>query len=288
MKKTIVMALAIFLSFSATAQKMKKAQHQLHYNSEKIDGIYIPKDIDDAISVLDTLSNGKIKAFANECSSETDFSGRLHFGLGMWLRNNWGLWRGSRLSLFFDEMGVFHPDDMSGIILDSYYRYVKGQNLDIEGQIEHYKDYWKKYKRTYFQKQWYKFKKRIKAIGKNRNARKELRQSGLIKGHTVVFTHPYGFSSQEEKDMYDKGIFAKGIVKRYKIVGPDAFFEVKLLEAQCPYGIIIYDGNIETDADFVRKPSFNPEDKSIFYMKPGERYWFFLNDKSDDFWEPVD
>lgn len=47
-----------------------------------------------------------------------------HFGLGMWMRNNWGLWRGkSRLLPFFEAKGITHPDEMSGYILDTYKEY---------------------------------------------------------------------------------------------------------------------------------------------------------------------
>lgn len=285
MKKLIVLAFAIFISFSTTAQKMNKAQWRFRLMSEKINGVYIPINIDDAISVLDTLFKGEVKSLANKSSSESDFTGRTHFGLGMWLRNNWGLWGGSRLSVYFNDMKIFHPDDMSGIILDSYYRHVKGQNLDIEGQKEHYIEYWNKDKMGYFQKKWRRIKYKIQSISDNRDARIQLRHSGLAKGYNVMFAHPYGFSSQEEKNLYDKGVCAKGVVKRFKIISSDAYYEVELLDSQYPCGIIIYDGSIEADKDYVRKSSSIAEDKSVFYMKPGERYWFLL-DKKIVFWKP--
>lgn len=50
--------------------------------------------------------------------TEDEFSGKFHFGFGMWLRNNWDLWKGSRLSKYFNSIGVYHPDDMTGIIFD--------------------------------------------------------------------------------------------------------------------------------------------------------------------------
>jgi len=40
-----------------------------------------------------------------------------HFGMGMWIRNNWGLWHGSSLVDYFNQIGIFHPDDMSSIIV---------------------------------------------------------------------------------------------------------------------------------------------------------------------------
>jgi hypothetical protein len=61
----------------------------------------------------------------------------------MWLRNNWGLWKGSRLSKWFNEKGIQAPDDMSGIILDSFWRHLNGKPLKLDEQIKYYQDYWK-------------------------------------------------------------------------------------------------------------------------------------------------
>jgi len=61
---------------------------------------------------------------------------RLHRGFGMWIRNNWGLWRDSKLKHYFLDKGVGHPDDMSGIILTSYHRYLNIKPIDLDGQIK--------------------------------------------------------------------------------------------------------------------------------------------------------
>ncbi len=65
-------------------------------------------------------------------------------GLGMWMRNNWGLWRGKELAIYFNSIGIYHPDDMSGIILTSYYRELYGKDWEVEKQIQYYQDFWKK------------------------------------------------------------------------------------------------------------------------------------------------
>ena len=67
-----------------------------------------------------------------------------HQGLGRWLRNNWGLWAGSRLSKYFNDLGIEHPDDMSAIILDSFWRHLNDRPLDLQAQIAYYKAYWEK------------------------------------------------------------------------------------------------------------------------------------------------
>jgi hypothetical protein len=70
-------------------------------------------------------------------------TGRHHRGLGMWIRNNWGLWRNSELKRFFLHKGVGHPDDMSGIILTSYHRYLNSKPIDLDGQIKKHQDFYK-------------------------------------------------------------------------------------------------------------------------------------------------
>jgi uncharacterized protein DUF6794 len=44
----------------------------------------------------------------------------FHHGLGTWMRNNWGLWSRGHLYSYFRQMGLEHPDDMSGVILTSF------------------------------------------------------------------------------------------------------------------------------------------------------------------------
>ncbi len=65
-----------------------------------------------------------------------------HHGLGTWIRNEWGLWGGSRLRRYFREKGLFHPDDMSGIILESFWYKLHGQPYDLGAAILTAQAYW--------------------------------------------------------------------------------------------------------------------------------------------------
>ncbi|GHS89587.1 hypothetical protein FACS1894201_10950 [Bacteroidia bacterium] len=76
--------------------------------------------------------------------TEEKFLEGSHFGLGMWIRNNWGLWRGGKLAKDFNAKGIFHPDDMSGIILKCYYRQLHNQDWKLDEQIAFYQNYWKR------------------------------------------------------------------------------------------------------------------------------------------------
>lgn len=103
---------------------------------------YKPKRLDEAVLQLEKIQHDTTKQKILAMTEE-QFLGGSHMGIGMWVRNNWGLWKGGALAKHFNSIGIFHPDDMSGIILTSYYRHLHGQNREIEKQVKYYQDYWK-------------------------------------------------------------------------------------------------------------------------------------------------
>ena len=104
--------------------------------------VYIPKDLEDCFAELTKmLSKEEVEKMKN---GSEDQMIHYHHGLGMWLRNNWGLWKGSRLKTWFKEKGIQHPDDMSGIIFDSFWRHLNDKPINLDEQIKVYQDYWKK------------------------------------------------------------------------------------------------------------------------------------------------
>ena len=102
----------------------------------------IPRNFDECLVTLDTLVNSHIQEWI-KCLPDGEFSSFVHFGFGMYLRNNWGLWGNSVLYQDLFKMGILHPDDMSSIILDSYQRKLKGEDIRLEEQLKYYQDYWK-------------------------------------------------------------------------------------------------------------------------------------------------
>ena len=119
-------------SISKTAQKHEK--------------IYIPKNLDECFVQLEKfLKPEEIKKIKD--GTEEDMV-LYHFTLGMWMRNNWGLWGDSHLAKWFNTQGITHPDDMSGIIMTSFYRYLNNKPINLKEQIRHYQEYWKKELKT--------------------------------------------------------------------------------------------------------------------------------------------
>lgn len=101
---------------------------------------YIPKNFEECLAQIDTLINDSLKLWI-KCLPDGRFGGIVHNSFGMYLRNNWGLWGDTELTKNLYEMGMFHPDDMSGIILDSYQRKLKGEDIKFNEQLKYYHDY---------------------------------------------------------------------------------------------------------------------------------------------------
>jgi hypothetical protein len=102
---------------------------------------YIPKNLDECYAQLNAqLKPADIKKLKE--GSESDLA-QYHMGLGMYMRNTWGLWGGSELAQSLRKMGIRHPDDMSGVILTSYWRKLNGRPVDLDGQIAESERYWR-------------------------------------------------------------------------------------------------------------------------------------------------
>lgn len=103
-----------------------------------------PANFDECLNFLETRTSEKMKEWIR-CLPDQEFSGIVHHGYGMYLRNNWGLWAFSDLAKNLYEMGIFHPDDMTSIILTSFQRKLKGEDIKLQEQIKYYQDYWRKH-----------------------------------------------------------------------------------------------------------------------------------------------
>jgi len=129
-------SLLLFVCLSASAQVAPNEEQAQQPAPE----IYIPTDLEDCFAeLMRILKPEDIQAMRDR--TEADLI-EYHFGMGMWMRNNWGLWQGSRLSEWFNAKGIRHPDDMSGIILNSFWRHLHGKDIDLDEQVKTYQAYW--------------------------------------------------------------------------------------------------------------------------------------------------
>ena len=100
---------------------------------------YIPTDLDSALDELDRNVSTEDKAGV---LLGTVDPAHLHFGFGTGLRNRWGLWHDSRLAKWFQSRGIFHADDMSGLILKAWFCRLRGEVFDFEKEKQVYLDHW--------------------------------------------------------------------------------------------------------------------------------------------------
>lgn len=105
---------------------------------------HIPKDLEECFIELRNFLN--CEDIAEITRGKQEDMVLHHHGLGRHLRNEWKLWLDSPLSKWFNEQGIYHADDMSGIILDSFWRHLNNEPLMIKEQIKQYQDYWEKMK----------------------------------------------------------------------------------------------------------------------------------------------
>ena len=105
--------------------------------------VYVPVSLEDVFVELKKMLRPKVLKEMKK-GTEGDMV-QYHMGLGRWMRNNWGLWDGSRLAKYFNGLGIYHPDDMSGIILDTFWCHLNLKPLRLEERITYCQAYWKEY-----------------------------------------------------------------------------------------------------------------------------------------------
>ena len=67
----------------------------------------------------------------------------FHRGFGMGMRNRWGLWKGGPLAKHMNELGFTHPDDMSGVILETFWCKRHGTEFRLKERADYYARFWK-------------------------------------------------------------------------------------------------------------------------------------------------
>lgn len=97
----------------------------------KIDNIYIPRNLFECLTQLDKTLNFDSKKQLKESTEISIFNSHMG-GLGMWIRNNWGINGGSRLLVYFKNRNVKDRDNISEIIIEQYIKWLKGDRNSWE------------------------------------------------------------------------------------------------------------------------------------------------------------
>jgi hypothetical protein len=102
--------------------------------------IPIPKNLEECYEQLEKYADQNLIETYKRIS-EQDLP-TYHFGFGMHIRNKWGLWSGSPLKDYFKSLGIYHADDMSGIIIKGFWYHLNNKKFDLDKEVKHYRDYW--------------------------------------------------------------------------------------------------------------------------------------------------
>lgn len=238
-------------------QKNAEEKDKVKFTTDTINGIYIPKDIEDCFVQINSFWNDSTKIKVKNWE-EKEFVGKAHLSFGMWMRNNWSLWGGSRLSKYFNDLGVYHPEEMSGIILRSYHRHLNNIEIKLEEQIKFYQDYSENSK-------------------KQELSRKQKEFSEYKIGDTIVFNYNKGFVSEEQEKKFDDDIcIAKGIVTDCNEM--DFLIKVKIIETCDKNGIIYFDNNGYRIYNPKTKRWSYPPKRIIKKVKKNKEQWFKYTD----------
>ena len=119
----------LFGQDDAAAEQLRKYEENIL--KEEINGVYIPIDIDDAMTQLDNIANEESRAKLIGADEELVVE-RLNRGLGKWMISKWNFYDGSRLSHHLKQQGVSLPNDMSLFLIRTYYRQLNELPFEIE------------------------------------------------------------------------------------------------------------------------------------------------------------
>lgn len=99
-----------------------------------------PRTLVDAVrQIINNLEPDEI-----ECIEAESSMAPFHHTVGRSIRNGWKLWDpATELVAHFEEFYMIsHPDDISGIILDSVYSQITGQEYNPFDAAKKYQKYW--------------------------------------------------------------------------------------------------------------------------------------------------
>lgn len=114
-------------------------QYQERIKKDRLNGIYIPKNLDDALTQLDKLSSPESK-IKFKSIPEDSICLIMHNRLGQWMIVNWSFYEGSRLSYYLRSAGVTFPDDMADFLLLSFHRHLHGKPVVIKDMAIYFRE----------------------------------------------------------------------------------------------------------------------------------------------------
>ncbi len=114
-------------------------QYEERIKKERLNGVYIPKNLDDACAQLTRLTSEEARAGFKKLP-EDSVTMYLHRTLGQWMILNWSFYEGSRLSHYLRSAGVTYPDDMADFLILAWHRNLTGQAIELRTLVKFFKE----------------------------------------------------------------------------------------------------------------------------------------------------
>ncbi|RAJ77548.1 hypothetical protein CLV59_107315 [Chitinophaga dinghuensis] len=137
--KSIILALILMTA------ALYACSHRITEQSER-DWKYIPANLDECFQQLDKFISDSDKIRYKEMPAYK-FTLSMDQQYGTLIRNNWGLWKKSRLKTYFENFGITGPEDISKLIFQSYHRHLTGQDDEFAKNIRYYMEHLEEVKR---------------------------------------------------------------------------------------------------------------------------------------------
>lgn len=111
-----------------------EAAYLKRITQEQINGVYIPRNLDDALAELmrltDRESQQRYVSVPEKAAVE-----KLFFSFGRWIGHNWQFYEGSRFSHYLRSAGVTYPDDMIRFTMIAFHRHLRQEKIDLRDLI---------------------------------------------------------------------------------------------------------------------------------------------------------
>ena len=147
-KKALFLFVLFTFPCNSHAQKGKdpyQKKYEWRIRQEVLYGTYIPKDVNEALLILNKLTDEESKQKLRHMTEE-EVTSKLFFSFGRWMTHNWGFYNGSRLTVNLNSMGIYQPEDMSRFLMILFHRSLTQKPLAIKELLQSFHEKEKKQK----------------------------------------------------------------------------------------------------------------------------------------------
>lgn len=123
----------------ASTEAEYERQYQERIKKDKLNGTYIPKNLEEAMLELDKRISVESRAKLINIP-EDSVCNVMHNRLGQWIILNWGFYGGSRLSHYIRSAGITFPDDMADFLILAYHRRLNAKPIGIKELATEFKE----------------------------------------------------------------------------------------------------------------------------------------------------